>query len=137
MAHYAKVLDGKVLKVIVADASFFNTFVDDSPGQWIQTSYNTRHNKHYDFSGQEFIDDYSKLEDGGTPLRGNFAGEGMNYNYVDDYFYDNRPYDDSGAVCESWVFNTTDCKWDPPTARPSDGKSYTWVESSKSWVERT
>jgi len=41
MAHYAKVTNGKVVKVIVAEASFFNNYVDDSPGTWIQTSYNT------------------------------------------------------------------------------------------------
>jgi hypothetical protein len=28
MAHYAKVLDGKVINVIRAEAEFFNTFVD-------------------------------------------------------------------------------------------------------------
>jgi len=47
MGHYAKVKNGKVVKVIVADASFFDTFVDDSPGKWIQTSYNTRGGVHY------------------------------------------------------------------------------------------
>jgi hypothetical protein len=35
---YAKIVNSIVDKVIVADASFFNTFIDDSPGQWIQTS---------------------------------------------------------------------------------------------------
>ena len=35
---YAKIVNSIVDKVIVADASFFNTFTDDSPGQWIQTS---------------------------------------------------------------------------------------------------
>ena len=40
MAHYAKVLNGKVLNVIKADPEFFNDFVDDSPGEWIETSYN-------------------------------------------------------------------------------------------------
>lgn len=47
MGHYAKVTNGKVVKVIVAEASFFNNFVDDSPGKWIQTSYNTRGGVHY------------------------------------------------------------------------------------------
>ena len=41
MAHYAKVLDGIVTTVIVAEAEFFDTYVDDTPGEWIQTSYNT------------------------------------------------------------------------------------------------
>ena len=47
MAHYAKVRDGKVVEVIVAEATFFDTFVDNTPGEWIQTSYNTRGNRHY------------------------------------------------------------------------------------------
>jgi hypothetical protein len=38
MAHWAKVNNGIVEQVIVADAEFFNTFVDTSPGSWIQTS---------------------------------------------------------------------------------------------------
>ena len=41
MAHYAKVYKGIVKRVIVAEAEFFETFIDNSPGQWIQTSYNT------------------------------------------------------------------------------------------------
>ena len=47
MGHYAKVVNGIVEKVIVARADFFNTFVDDSPGTWIKTSYNTRGGIHY------------------------------------------------------------------------------------------
>ena len=38
MANYAKVVDNIVTKVIVAEASFFDTFVDDSPGIWIESS---------------------------------------------------------------------------------------------------
>ena len=37
MAHFAKVQDGIVTKVIVAEPDFFDTFVDDSPGEWMQT----------------------------------------------------------------------------------------------------
>lgn len=53
MAHYAKVTNGKVVKVIVAEASFFDNFIDDSPGQWIQTSYNTRGGVHYQANSNE------------------------------------------------------------------------------------
>ena len=35
MAHYAKVSDGLVTQVIVAEAEFFDTFVDSSPGEWV------------------------------------------------------------------------------------------------------
>ena len=60
MGHFAKVLDGKVIQVIVAEAEFFDTFVDSSPGQWIQTSYNTYGGQHPE----------------GRPLRKNYAGIG-------------------------------------------------------------
>ena len=47
MSHYAKVVTGIVTQVIVAEADFFDTFVDTSPGEWIQTSYNTMCGVHY------------------------------------------------------------------------------------------
>ena len=37
MGHFAKVVDGKVTQVIVAEKEFFDTFVDSSPGQWLRT----------------------------------------------------------------------------------------------------
>tara|TARA_B100000945_G_C19832494_1_gene345613 strand:- start:30 stop:395 length:366 start_codon:yes stop_codon:yes gene_type:complete len=119
MAHYAKVVDGKVTNVIVAEAQYFNTFVDDSPGDWIQTSYNTHGGKHLN---------------GGTPLRKNFANIGGNYDRVNDAFYNNQPF-------PSWTLNNSTFIWDPPISRPTDGKAYYWNESAyqadntKGWVE--
>jgi hypothetical protein len=78
MGHYAKVLNGKVISVIVAEKEFFDTFVDSSPGEWIQTSYNTRGNVHYGPDGQP---------DGGVPLRANYAGIGYIYDSENDVFY--------------------------------------------------
>jgi hypothetical protein len=46
MAHFAKVNNGTVQQVIVAEPEFFQTFVDTSPGEWIQTSYNTHGGVH-------------------------------------------------------------------------------------------
>lgn len=113
MSHFAKVLDGKVVQVIVAEPEFFETFVDTSPGNWIQTSYNTYGNAH-------------KL--GGTPLRGNFAGIGFNYDQINDVFYAQQPY-------ASWVLNESTWLWEPPTIYPEDGKSYKWNEATTSWDE--
>ena len=115
MAHYAKVVNGIVEKVIVEEADFFDTFVDDSPGQWIQTSYNTR-------GGTHIL--------GGTPLRKNFAGPGMVYDSVKDAFYYPQPY-------ASWTLNSSTCFWEAPVSYPSDGKNYDWDESSTSWKEVT
>jgi hypothetical protein len=38
MANFAKVKDGVVTRVIIAEPEFFETFVDSEPGEWIQTS---------------------------------------------------------------------------------------------------
>jgi hypothetical protein len=91
MSHFAKVVNGKVVQVIVAEQEFFNTFIDTSPGQWIQTSYNTYGNQH---------------TQGGTPLRGNFAGIGFTYDYENDVFYAPKPYDTATLNTDTWTWST-------------------------------
>ena len=113
MAHFAKVLGDKVINVIVAEPEFFDTFVDSSPGNWIQTSYNT-------FRGVHTL--------GGTPLRKNFASVGYTYDAQRDAFIPPKPFD-------SWTLNEETCDWDAPTSRPQDDKEYRWNESTTSWVE--
>jgi len=54
MTYFAKVLNGVVEKVIVAEASFFDTFVDDSPGEWIQTYKDRSKRKHYAAIGYSY-----------------------------------------------------------------------------------
>lgn len=51
MSHYAKVEDGIVTRVIVAEAEFFDTYVDDTPGEWIQTYKDRSHRKNYASKG--------------------------------------------------------------------------------------
>ena len=111
MAHYAKVEDGIVTNVIVAEQDF----IDAQEGQWVQTSYNTYHGLH-------------RL--GGTPLRRNYAGIGMVYDSTRDAFYNPQPY-------PSWTFNETTFIWEPPVAHPDDGKDYEWNEDTTSWTEVT
>ena len=119
MSHYAKVVNGIVTEVIVADATFFNTFVDTSPGTWVQTSYNTRGGVHYAPD--------STTPDSGTPLRGNYAGIGYTYDSTNDVFYGPQPY-------PSWTIAAPNWTWTPPTPYPTDGNLYTWDETTKSWV---
>ena len=111
MAHWAKVLNGIVQKVIVAEQEFFDTFVDDSPGEWLQTSYNTQ-------GGVHIL--------GGTPLRKNYAGVGFTYDSQRDAFIPPKPFN-------SWVLNEETCQWDCPTPYPNDGKVYSWDEQNLSW----
>ena len=108
MAHYAKVTDGIVEQVIVAEPAFIGT----QEGTWIQTSYNTRGGVHVN---------------GETPLRKNYAGIGMTYDAARDAFYAPQPY-------PSWVLDEDSCLWEAPTAMPTDGQPYAWDEATTSWV---
>ena len=117
MAHFAKVVDGTVEQVIVAEPEFFETFVDSSPGQWIQTSYNTRGGVHYDQDGNP---------DDGTALRKNYAGIGFTYDADKDAFIPPQPY-------ASWTLNDDTCLWESPVAYPDDGQMYNWNEDTTSW----
>jgi hypothetical protein len=120
MGHFAKVVDGKVVQVIVAEPDFFNTFVDSSPGEWIQTSYNTRGNVHYSPNSNE--------PDGGVALRGNYAGIGYTYDSANDVFYPLKPFN-------SWILSTQSWLWEPPVAMPEDGKPHRWDEDTLSWKD--
>jgi len=100
MSHYAKVVDGKVTQVIVAEPEFFDTFVDSSPGQWLATSYNTQGGKH---------------ATGGEPIRANYAGIGYIYDAVNDVFYAPQPY-------PSWTISAPAWLWECPVPHPNDGK---------------
>jgi hypothetical protein len=111
MSHFAKVNNGIVEQVIVAEPEFFQTFVDTSPGEWIQTSYNTHGGQHPE----------------GRPLRKNYAGIGYTYDRERDAFIPPKPF-------ASWVLNEDTCLWDAPVAMPTDGGMYQWDESTTSWV---
>jgi hypothetical protein len=111
MAHYAKVKNGKVIQIIKAEAEFFNNFVDDISGTWVQTSYNT-------YGGQH--------SDGGTPLRKNFAGIGFTYDSDRDAFIPPKPFN-------SWILNETTCQWEAPVTYPTDNQDYTWNEENQTW----
>ena len=113
MAHYAKVNNGIVEQVIVAEPDFFDVFVDNTPGEWIQTSYNTRGGQHPE----------------GRPLRKNFAGIGYTYDADKDAFIPPK-------IFNSWVLNEETCLWEAPVAMPEDGQVYDWDEATTSWVAR-
>ncbi len=113
MAHFAKVVDGIVTQVIVAEPEFFDTFVDSSPGQWLQTSYNTHGGVH---------------ANGGTPLRKNYAGIGYTYDAGRDAFIPPKPF-------SKWVLNEQTCLWDAPTQMPNDGLKYMWNDAEGNWEQ--
>lgn len=115
MGHFAKVLNGKVIRVIVAEPEFFQNFIDDSPGEWIQTSYNTKEGVH---------------TGGGQPLRKNYAGPGFTYDKKLDAFI--APKDEK---LKSWILDEEKGTWKAPVEKPKNGKKYQWNEETLSWDE--
>ena len=67
MAHYAKVLNGKVIKVIVAEQEFIDLLPQEDGVIWVQTSYNNN-------------------------FRHRYAGIGYTYNSEEDMFIPPAPY---------------------------------------------
>ena len=121
MAHWAKIENGKVINVIRADEDFFDTFVDSTPGTWLQTSYNTRGGVHYEPDSNTPSADQSKA------LRKNYAGIGYTYDATKDAFIAPQPF-------PSWALDEDACIWLPPTPRPEDENTYYWDEETQQWT---
>jgi hypothetical protein len=129
MAHFAKVVDGKVINVIVAEPDFFDDYVDSVPGDWIQTSINMENGVHIDPVTKEPTPDQETViaaQDGRQ--RWNYACVGMIYDPVRDAFYHEAPY-------ASWTLSDTTKRWEPPVAMPDDGQEYRWDEDTQSWEQ--
>ena len=143
MAHFAKLgANGKVISVLTLDnKDMLNAdgVEDERVGQeylqlhnnwpaemWIQTSYNTYNNQH---------------RNGGTPLRGNYAGIGYEWDEDNQIFWGKSPY-------PSWVKDTSDAQWHSPIgdapaltaeqeADTSNMYTYIWNEDNQSWDLQT
>ena len=113
MAHYAKVVNGFVEDVIVADEELIRSRPAYLGIEWIQTSYNTVHGEHLL---------------GGVPLRKNYATVGGTYDKDRDAFISVKPH-------ASWILDEVTCTWIPPTPFPNDGNSYMWNEESCVWEQ--
>lgn len=105
MAYYAKIVDAKVINVITAEESFFDTFVDETAGTWIETKI-----------------------DGS--IRKNYAGIGFSYDSTRDAFIPPQPFPSWGLNEETclwecpvaypndgnmYEWNETDQQWDEVT----------------------
>ena len=110
MAHFAKVENGIVTQVIVAEQDFIDTL--DDATSWVQTSYNTHGGQHPE----------------GRPLRKNYAGIGFTYDAQRDAFIPPKPYN-------SWLLDEESCLWNAPVPKPNNSELYFWDEESLSWVE--
>lgn len=125
MSHYAKVVDGVVTAVIVAEADHIATL----DGSWIKTSYNMRGGVYYDPETNDPAEDQSVINGDEARERKNFAGIGYVYNGTG--FHPPEPF-------PSWTLNSTSYAWEPPTPYPEDEDEavvYLWNENTKAWVE--
>jgi len=128
MGHYAKVQNNIVTRTIVAEAKFFENFVDTSPGQWIKTSYNILGGVYYDPETKQPAEDQSIIKYDEGRQRKNYAGVNYIYDKSLDAFIPPRPFD-------SWILNENTCLWEPPIARPDDDNDYRWDEEIVNWVK--
>lgn len=138
MGHFAKVVNGRVSEVIVAEPDFINTGALGDPSMWKQTSYNTRGGVHYQPNTNVPSEDQSKA------LRKNYAGIGYIYDSEKDAFYCESPF-------PSYVLDDATCFWEPPYAQPEDAGTtngdgdtigYRWDEdlhnsTGNGWVQYT
>ena len=123
MAHFAKLdSNNNVIDVVVVNNDVLGspeseatgiTFLTNLTGHsiWKQCSYNS-------LGGQHLL--------GGTAFRKNYPGPGFIYDMTRDAFIAPQPF-------SSWLLNDTTCMWEPPVARPDDGKKYNWDEKTISW----
>ena len=111
MAHFAKVENGIVTQVIVAEQDVINSGLFGSPSSWVQTSYNTYGGVH---------------ANGGIPLRKNYAGIGYSYDATLDAFIPPKPYN-------SWGLNRKTCLWQAPVQPPVE-PFYSWDEVTQTWI---
>ena len=113
MSHFAKVENGIVTQVIVAEQDVIDSGIFGDG--WVQTSYNTHGGVH---------------ANGNTPLRKNYAGIGYTYDATRDAFIPPKPF-------PSWTLIEDTCLWNPPVPMPIDDKFYSWDEATLTWIERT
>ena len=110
MSHFAKVENGVVTQIIVAEQGVIDSGLFGTG--WVQTSYNTYGGQHPE----------------GRPLRKNYAGIGFIYDLNRDAFYTPQPF-------PSWNLDENTCIWNAPTPYPNDGNRYQWNEPTLTWNE--
>jgi len=112
MAHFAELIDGIVVRVVVVgNSDTASNGVEDGAigaafchnmlgGEWVQTSYNNN-------------------------IRFNYAGLNYTYDTARNAFIAPKPF-------ASWVLDEATCKWVAPVPRPEG--QWGWDEATLSWV---
>lgn len=121
MSHFAKIENGIVVDVIVAEQDFIDSGAVGDPSAWVQTSYNTRGGVHYEPGTEIPSSDQSKA------LRKNYAYIGCPYDAELDAFLPPKEHN-------SWVLNKQTCLYEAPVPYPEDQLHvYSWDEQNQRW----
>lgn len=107
MAHFAKIENGIVVQILVADQAFIDTYAAAGE-KWVETEY------------------HPNTPVPGTVRRKNCALVGHVYDEARDAFYLKQPF-------PSWTLNEADCTWHAPIPAPTD-KSASWNEAQQKWI---
>lgn len=90
-------------------------------GRWMQTSYNSYGNVHYNLDGSP---------SGKKAFRKNYAGIGFYYDETLDAFIPPKPIDRP-----SYILNLESGLWQPPISPPEsiEGGQWFWAEVEQEW----
>jgi hypothetical protein len=134
MGHFAKIENGLVTNVIIAEQEFIDSKLVE--GTWLETTFGAAGGIVYETP----IDDGFTITSNGLPvgvspiptdkpcIRKNYGGIGYTYDSVLDAFIPPKPY-------LSWVLNESTCLWCAPIPMPNDGKTYVWDEETLNWKQ--
>ena len=118
MATYAKIENGIVTNMIIAEKEFIDSGVLE--GLYLECTPRAYNNKVTDEDGKIIPDQ--------IPLRFNYPDIGSVYNSEHDAFY--APYPDDGTT---WIINENFI-WVRPIPKPVDEiNSYSWNEELQNW----
>jgi len=104
MAHFVKIENNVVVKVLIAEQSYIDSGNVGDPSLWKLTD-------------ESNFPDYRR--------EGN-QGVGFSYDPIADRFIAPQPY-------SSWTYNSLTNQWNAPIPYPTDGQWYKWDEESESW----
>lgn len=114
MAHFAKLDDNNVvLEVHVVANAALDAANEEASGIVFLTEWSGGYST------------WKQTSYNGT-FRKNYAGIGYIYDEDRDAFIPPKPY-------PSWILNETNCIWESPIPYPTDGKDYSWNETTLNW----
>lgn len=130
MAYFAKINENNIVENVTAIPDEYEhcgqEYLNELgiEGRWVQTSYSTYGNVHYDMNTGLPSDTQYKA------LRKNYAGIGYRYDETLDAFIPPKPEDRP-----SYILNPETALWQPPIPPPAskEGGQWFWAELEQEW----